>query len=482
MSRQHAIMPAPTLIHPQLSRAPVFDAGLISRYDINGPRYTSYPTAPQFHERFSEADLRRIAQGSNEDPIPRALSIYVHIPFCLSPCFYCGCTRIITRDRTRADEYLGRLIREIELTAPLFDKDRSVNQVHLGGGTPNFLDAAQMVRLLDALKAGFNLSDDPDREFGIEVDPRFCDAATVHMLADVGFNRISLGIQDFDADVQLAVNRVQSVEQTREVIEAARKYGFRSISVDLIHGLPKQTTQKFARTLEQVIALKPDRIATYSYAHMPERFRAQNQINAADLPDAATRLALIGQTVATLNAAGYRYIGLDHFALPNDDLSRAQRAGTMQRNFQGYSTHGDCDLIGLGMSSIGHIGRSFHQNPRDLQTYYAAIDSGHLPVQRGMLLGDDDVIRADVIQQLMCHGELDMTDFEQHYGIEFRSYFAAEMERLKALEKDGLIDVGARALQITARGRFLLRIVAMCFDAYLGRAAASGKPSYSKAL
>ena len=482
IKRQHASMPATTLLHPQLSRAPVFDAALIARYDINGPRYTSYPTAPQFHEGFGEDDLRRIARSSNEDPIPRALSIYIHIPFCLSPCFYCGCTRIITHDKRKADEYLGRLIREIELTAPMFDRDRCVNQLHLGGGTPNFLDAAQMVRLLDALKLAFNLSDDPDREFGIEVDPRYCDAATVRMLADVGFNRISLGIQDFDHEVQVAVNRVQSVEQTREVIEAARDSGFRSISVDLIHGLPKQTTARFARTLEQVIALKPDRIATYSYAHMPERFRAQNQIIAADLPDAATRLALIGQTVEMLANAGYRYIGLDHFALPGDDLSRAQRQGTMQRNFQGYSTHGDCDLIGLGMSSIGHIGRSFHQNPRHLQGYYAAIDSGHLPVHRGMLLSDDDVIRADVIQQLMCHGELDTLDFGQHYGIDFRSYFAPELERLKALEKDGLIDLMPRGLQITPRGRFLLRIVAMCFDAYLGRATQSGSPSYSKAL
>jgi oxygen-independent coproporphyrinogen III oxidase len=475
-------MQASTLIHPQLARAPVFDAGLIARYDINGPRYTSYPTAPHFHERFTHEDLRRIAQASNEDPIPRALSVYVHIPFCLSPCFYCGCTRIITRDRTRADSYLGHLLREIEMTAPLFDTDRRVDQLHLGGGTPNFLDDAQMQRLMTALRSGFNLSVEADREFGIEVDPRYCDADTVRMLAEVGFNRISLGIQDFDIDVQQAVNRVQSVEQTRAVIEAARDGGFRSVSVDLIHGLPKQTTEKFARTLEQVIALHPDRIATYSYAHMPERFRAQNQINAADLPDASTRLALIGQTVQTLGAAGYRYIGLDHFALPADDLSRAQRQGTMQRNFQGYSTHGDCDLIGLGMSSIGHVGRSFHQNARNLQEYYSAIEAGVLPVQRGMLLGDDDVIRADVIQQLMCHGELDMIEFGKHYGIDFKDYFSAEMSRLKALETDGLVQVTARGLQITARGRFLLRIVAMCFDAYLQSATAGARPGYSKAL
>lgn len=473
-----------TLAHTQSASAStqVFDAELVSRYDLSGPRYTSYPTAPQFHERFSEDALRDIIRLSNEDPIPRALSIYVHIPFCLSPCFYCGCTRIITRDKRRADEYLGRLLREIELTAPMFDDDRPVDQLHLGGGTPNFLDDGQMTRLLDALCDGFNLSAEPDREFGIEVDPRFADAATVRMLADAGFNRLSLGIQDFDLDLQQAVNRVQSVEQTREIIETAREVGFRSVSVDLIHGLPKQTTARFARTLEAVIALRPDRIAAYSYAHMPERFRAQNQIKSADLPDAATRLALMGQIVETLAAAGFCYIGLDHFALPTDDLARAQRQGTMQRNFQGYSTHGDCDLIGLGMSSIGHIGRSFHQNARNLQGYYTAIDQGRLPMQRGMLLSDDDVIRAEVIQQLMCHGELDMQTFGQHYGIDFSEYFSAEMIHLKSLQSDGLVDRSPNEIRVTARGRFLLRIVVMCFDAYLGEAASEIKPVYSNAL
>ncbi len=472
--------------HPKASpisaSTQVFDAELVARYDIRGPRYTSYPTAPQFHERFSEIELREIIRSSNEDPIPRALSIYVHIPFCLSPCFYCGCTRIITRDKGRADDYLGRLLREIELTAPMFDRDRRVNQLHLGGGTPNFLDAEQMTRLLNALREGFNLSEEPDREFGIEVDPRYADASTVRMLADAGFNRLSLGIQDFDHEVQLAVNRVQSVEQTREIVETAREVGFRSVSVDLIHGLPKQTIAKFARTLDEVIALHPDRIATYAYAHMPERFRAQNQINAVDLPDAATRLALIGQTVETLAAAGFRYIGLDHFAMPDDDLAHAQRQGTMQRNFQGYSTHGDCDLIGLGMSSIGHVGRSFHQNERSLQGYYLAIDHDHLPMQRGMLLSNDDVIRADVIQHLMCDGNLDMRAFGQHYGIEFGEYFSAELVRLKALQADGLVELSPAEIRITPRGRFLLRIVAMCFDAYLGVSAGEVKPVYSNAL
>ncbi|MEP6882782.1 MAG: oxygen-independent coproporphyrinogen III oxidase [Dokdonella sp.] len=475
-------MPASLRTRPISPAKQVFDAELVARYDIRGPRYTSYPTAPQFHDRFSEEDLRAIVRSSNEDPIPRALSIYVHIPFCLSPCFYCGCTRIITRDKGRADEYLRRLLREIEMTAPMFDRDRRVEQLHLGGGTPNFLDAAQMTRLLDAIGQGFNLSDDADREFGIEVDPRYADADTVRMLAKVGFNRLSLGIQDFDHEVQLAVNRVQSVAQTREIIEAARECGFRSVSVDLIHGLPKQTPVKFARTLDEVIALQPDRIATYAYAHMPERFRAQNQIKESDLPDAPTRLALVGQTIETLSAAGYRYIGLDHFARPEDDLAIAQRQGTMQRNFQGYSTHGDCDLIGLGMSSIGHVGRSFHQNARSLQGYYLAIDHGHLPLQRGMLLNDDDIIRAEVIQQLMCEGELDTRAFGIYFGIDFNDYFAAEMRKLSELEADGLVDLKPDRIALTDRGQFLMRIVAMCFDAYLDQAADPVKPIYSKAL
>ena len=364
----------------------------------------------------------------------------------------------------------------------MFDRDRRVNQLHLGGGTPNFLDPAQMRRLMDALRRGFNLSTEPAREFGIEIDPRYADADMVRVLAELGFNRISVGIQDFDPEVQLAVNRVQSIEQTRVVLDAAREYGFRSVSVDLIHGLPKQTLAKFARTLDAVIALRPDRVATYAYAHMPDRFRAQKQILGADLPDAATRLALLGQTEQALGAAGYRYIGLDHFALAQDELCQAQRNGTLQRNFQGYSTHGDCDLVGLGMSSIGHVGRSFHQNARNLPDYYAAIDSGRLPLRKGVLLSDDDVIRADVIQQLMCHGGLDLAEFAHRHECDFADYFAEEIPRLHALAGDGLIEWSARGLQVTARGRFLLRIVAMCFDRYLDRAGESGKAMHSRAV
>ena len=461
---------------------PHFDPSLIARHDVAGPRYTSYPTAPQFNAAFGETELRAFARASNEDLIPRRLSLYVHVPFCLSPCFYCGCTRIITHDHGKAAIYLSHLQREIELTAPLFERSHPLVQLHFGGGTPNFFDAGQMGELLESLARHFKFSRDSDREFGIELDPRWCGPHYVLMLAQHGFNRLSVGIQDFDPAVQAAVNRIQSVTQTRAVLDAARRSGFRSTSVDLIYGLPKQNVANFRRTLDQVVALAPDRIATYAYAHLPERFKAQRRIHAADLPDAATRLALLGVAVETLTAAGYRYIGMDHFARPGDNLARAQDAGTLQRNFQGYSTHADCDLIGLGMSSISHIGASFSQNARDLPSYYAALDAGRLPVVRGLALDDDDLIRADAIQQLMCHGALNIAEFEARHRLDFSAYFADELVRLHELANDGLIVVEPQRMVVTSRGRFLLRIIAMCFDAHLPRERATTQMRYSRAL
>ncbi|TAL73024.1 MAG: oxygen-independent coproporphyrinogen III oxidase [Rhodanobacter sp.] len=451
---------------------PEFDPALISRYDVAGPRYTSYPTAPQFHAGFDERALRAVIQASNEEPIPRPLSIYVHVPFCVSPCFYCGCNRIITRDVGKADRYLERLYREIELVAKLFDRDRQVTQLHFGGGTPNFLDAPRMRDLMGVLAGHFNFGDARTREFGIEIDPRFADADYIAALGELGFNRISVGIQDFDPAVQAAVNRIQSVAQTREVLESAKAHGFRSTSVDLIYGLPKQTVAGFDRTLDEVIGLAPDRVAVYAYAHLPEMFKAQRQIEAADLPSPATRLALIGRALERLGAAGYVYVGMDHFARADDELVRAQQAGTLQRNFQGYSTHGDCDIVGLGVSAIGRIGDSYSQSARDLTGYYAAIDNGRLPIARGIALSHDDLVRREAIGQLMCHGELDMPTFGAQHGVDFAEYFAAELERLRALANDGLVRLDADTITVTARGRLLLRIVAMCFDAYLGREAA----------
>ncbi|HKE47193.1 MAG TPA: oxygen-independent coproporphyrinogen III oxidase, partial [Rhodanobacteraceae bacterium] len=464
-----------------LAHAPAFDADLVARYDVHGPRYTSYPAAPQFHAGFGEAELKAAAHASNEDPIPRRLSLYVHVPFCFSPCFYCGCTRIITRDRSKADGYLARLHREIERVAPLFDRDRKVVQLHLGGGTPNFLDPRQMGELMESIDANFSLAREGTREAGIELDPRGVDADYVRMLAGYGFNRVSVGVQDFDPDVQAAVNRAQSVDETRRVLDAAREHGFRSTSIDLIYGLPRQTPASFARTLDEVLALRPDRIATYGYAHMPERFKAQRQIDAAELPDAATRLALLGLTIETLTKAGYRYIGMDHFALPDDELSHAQDHGTLQRNFQGYSTHGACDMIGLGVSAIGRVGDCFTQNAKDLVGYYAALDAGRIPVARGLYLTEDDRIRGDLIQRIMCNGVVDIPAFEARHPIDFAVYFAPELADLRRLAADGLVVVTPTRIAATSRGRLLLRIIAMCFDAYLGQKGGA-VPKYSKAL
>ncbi len=460
-------------------RPPRFDAELIARYDVAGPRYTSYPTAPQFHDAFGDADLRAAAKLSNEDPIPRDLSLYVHVPFCFSPCFYCGCTRIITRDRGKTEQYLAHLYREIEFTAPLFDRDRKVVQLHLGGGTPNFLDVPQMRELMNVLGSHFSLSSAGEREFGIELDPRSADPGYVRALADMGFNRLSVGIQDFDPAVQLAVNRIQGIEDTAALLNAAREAGFRSTSVDLIYGLPRQTPESFARTLDTVIALEPDRIAAYSYAHLPQIFKPQRQIDGSDLPDAASKLALLGLTVDKLTAAGYVYIGMDHFARPLDELSRAQRAGTLQRNFQGYSTHAECDILGLGLSSISRIGGTYHQNAKDVLAYYAALDQGRMPVKRGIELNHDDHIRRDLINALMCQGEVDTAAFALRHGIEFDKYFADAIRRLSGFEADGLVAWQGPTLRITAAGRLLTRQVAMQFDAYL---APAREPRFSRAI
>ena len=444
-----------------------FDPDLIARYDVSGPRYTSYPTAPHFHTGFREREYHQHAARTNQELMPRDLSLYLHVPFCFSPCFYCGCTRLITRDHTKADSYLQRLQHEIRLTAALFDRDRAVVQLHLGGGTPNFFNGDQMTVLMESLERHFTLSQDPTREFGIELDPRYVPPGYVATLASLGFNRLSLGIQDFDPQVQAAVNRHQSVAQTAAVIAAARATGFRSVSVDLIYGLPRQTLDGFSETLSHVLAMRPDRVAAYSYAHLPSTFKAQKRIVTEELPDAATKLALLGMTVDTLTAAGYRYIGMDHFALADDELVRAQDNGSLQRNFQGYSTHGHCDLIGLGMSSISRIGDSYSQNVKDLLGYYSALDHGKLPTAKGLALSADDLIRRDAIGRLMCQGLIDLREFETRHNIDFAVYFSGTLDRLHELVVDGLVVLRPDRIDITPRGRFLLRVVAMAFDAWL---------------
>ncbi len=465
------------MAHPNL----IFDPGLLRRHDRPGPRYTSYPTAPQFTPDFRESALREVAVVTNGDPIPRPLSVYVHVPFCTSPCFYCGCNRIITRDKARGETYLTRLYREIGLMAPLFDRDRDIVQLHFGGGTPNFLAASQIAESVDVLRRHFSFAS-KGMDCSIELDPRFISPDEIAVLAEAGFNRASLGVQDFDPVVQQAVNRIQSVEETLDIVEACRKNGMRSVNIDLIYGLPLQTLEGFSRTLDLTLQARPDRLAVYSYAHLPNMFRPQQRINAAELPSAEQKLDLLQCAIQKLGEAGYVYIGMDHFALPDDDLTVAQANGSLHRNFMGYSTHADSDLIGLGVSAISHIGNSFSQNPRELVGWEAAIDRGRLPVWRGMHLDEDDVIRADVIQRLMCSGSLDFREISQRHVIDFKEYFAEPLQRLQPLQADGLVELGTDGLTATSRGRLLLRIIAMCFDRYLPAAVENAPARFSRTI
>ncbi len=450
-----------------MSAIPYLDAELLRRYDRHGPRYTSYPTSPQFSEDFDAAALREAIHRSNEDPIPRRLSLYIHVPFCRSPCFYCGCNRIITGDIAQGEVYLARLYREIELTSTLFDRDREVVQLHFGGGTPNFLSPAQLAEAIDVLRGYFHFSAADNADLSIELDPRFLKPDDVRALAAAGFNRASLGVQDFDPAVQQAVNRIQTVGETLAIIEACRTHGLRSVNVDLIYGLPKQSLQGFARTLDAVIDAHPDRLAVYGYAHLQRMFKAQRQLNAEDLPAPDLKLRLLCLAIEKLTSAGYVHIGMDHFALPDDALAMAQRHGSLHRNFMGYTTHADTDLIGMGVSAISHIGDSFSQNPRDLPGWQAALDGGRLPVFRGMRLSDDDILRADLIQQLMCRGEISIDSLERRHAIEFDVYFADDLARLRPLAEDGLLRMEPGRIVATAQGGLMLRTIAMCFDHYL---------------
>jgi oxygen-independent coproporphyrinogen-3 oxidase len=468
-----------------MNTMPPFDAALLKRYDRPGPRYTSYPTAPQFTGAFKEAQLREQARRSEElAGSPRPISLYVHIPYCTSPCFYCGCNRIITHDEAKGALYLRHLQREIALAANLFTRRREVVQLHLGGGTPNFLRPRQLAELISTLKNHFNFSTDLEsRDFSIELDPRFLLDDDIERLRYVGFNRVSLGVQDFAPEVQRAINRIQSVEQTLATIEACRASGFRSVNVDLIYGLPLQTVAGFTRTLDTLLAVRPDRFAVYGYAHMPRLFKAQRQIESQQLPDATTKLHLLQSAIEKLGSAGYEYIGMDHFALPEDELARARRKGTLHRNFMGYTTHADCDLLGLGVSAISHIGASFSQNARDVRTWEQELQEGHLPVWRGLRLDTDDELRADIIQQLMCQGQLNISAVEHAYGIDFASYFADSLERLEPLVQDGLVTVVGNYICATPRGRLLMRVIAMCFDRYIpAQTSDEEQPRFSKVV
>ncbi len=453
--------------HAQIPR---FDAGLIRRYDTSGPRYTSYPTAVQFHEAFGAGDYRAMARAGNEDPIPRRLSLYFHIPFCSTLCFYCACNKIVTRNRGKAVAYLARLYEEVRMQGNLYDMDRPVVQLHLGGGTPTFLSADQIQDLIEHVASHFSLSDAGDRDYSIEVDPRTVDASTLRRLRSIGFNRISMGVQDFDARVQRAVHREQPEEETIALIEAARACGFQSVNIDLIYGLPFQSVESFDRTLATVIEeADPDRLCIFNYAHLPHVFAPQRRINAEDLPPAEEKLKILELSVNRLTQAGYRYIGMDHFAKPDDELAVARGNGSLYRNFQGYSSHAECDLVGMGVTAISQVGDCYAQNVRTLDDYYDKLDRGLLPVSRGVTLDADDRLRGKLIEQLMCYGEIDLSWMSDRFRIDFRRYFAPEMDTLQQMRADGLVHIGSRHIRVTPAGWLLIRNVCMVFDAYLRR-------------
>jgi oxygen-independent coproporphyrinogen III oxidase len=455
-----------------------FDAGLVTKYDGFGPRYTSYPTADRFHDGFAAAQYIEALAARNHDRADQPLSLYVHLPFCNSICYYCACNKVLTKDHGRSAKYLRYLEREIALVGGLIEGAPKVTQLHWGGGTPTFLSHDEMSTLMASLRAHFAFAD--DAEISIEVDPRKVEAETIRFLAGLGFNRISVGIQDFDPEVQKAVNRVQSEAETLTVIDTARATGFVSVNADLIYGLPLQTVVGFATTLDRVIAASPDRIALYSYAHVPHLFKPQRRIALNDLPSPADKLAILALAIDKLTTAGYLYVGMDHFAKPGDELAVAQRERQLHRNFQGYSTQPDRDLIAFGISAIGKVGRAYTQNVKTLDEYYERLDAAVLPVLRGVELDADDELRRDVIQKLMCNFDLDFAEIERAHGIAFRSTFAPELEALAPLAADGLVEIAADAITVTPRGRLLVRTVAMTFDRYL-RKQREG-PQYSRVI
>jgi oxygen-independent coproporphyrinogen III oxidase len=455
----------------------VIDPVLIRSHDVSGPRYTSYPTADRFVEAFGEPQLRQWLARRNIGGFSQPLSLYVHLPFCENVCFYCACNKVVTRDRGRSAKYIKYLEKELALLDPLLGEARAIQSMHWGGGTPTFLAREEMRALMSALESTFRRAS--KAEYSIEVDPRAAEPGRIAFLAELGFNRISLGVQDFDPAVQKAVHRVQSVELTERVMAEARASGFASINLDLIYGLPKQTLDSFNRTLDEVLRLAPERVALYSYAHLPKLFKPQRRIAEADLPSAEQKLQLMTLAIGRLTRAGYLYIGMDHFARADDELAAAQRHGQLARSFQGYSTHAG-DLIGLGVSAIGQVGPTYYQNHKDLDAYYAALDAGRMPVLRGLELTADDLARRAVIHALMCQFRVSIEAIELSHLVDFGRAFAAELRILKKLEQEGLVEVQPDWITVTPRGRLLVRSICMVFDRYLREA--REQASYSRVI
>jgi oxygen-independent coproporphyrinogen-3 oxidase len=461
-----------------------FDAQLIRKLNHLGPRYTSYPTADRFCDAFAIDDYLQTVSGVRMRGARHPLSLYLHIPFCDTVCYYCACNKVVTKKRSKADVYLAYLKREIAMQGVLFAGMNQVEQLHFGGGTPTYLSDQQMGELMAHLRRWFQFAPDEIGEYSIEVDPRTVTPARVRALRAQGFNRISLGVQDFDPQVQKAVNRIQPEADTLAVIAAARDAGFQSVSIDLIYGLPKQSIVTMSQTLNKVIAADPDRIAIYNYAHMPHLFKPQRRIVEQDMPNADTKLDMLFLCIKRLAEAGYVYIGMDHFAKPTDSLAVAQQQGRLHRNFQGYSTHAEADLVSCGVSAISAVGATYSQNEKTLDAYYARIDLGQLPIARGIKLNMDDLLRRVIIQMLMCNFELSIESIELAYPINFASYFSPELERLRALEADGLVNIDAEWLTVTLKGRLLIRNICMVFDRYLsaGQGAQPERPRYSKTI
>jgi oxygen-independent coproporphyrinogen-3 oxidase len=456
----------------------VIDPVLIRKYDVSGPRYTSYPTADRFVDAFGETQFRHWLARRNIGGINQPLSIYMHLPFCDTVCFYCACNKVVTRDHSKSAKYIKYLEKELALVGPLTGEDRQICQLHWGGGTPTFLAHDEMRALMRAVDAQFARA--PNFECSVEVDPRSAPAGTMALLGELGFNRVSIGVQDFDPAVQRAVHRIQSEEVTRRVIDEARANGFRSVNLDLIYGLPKQTLDSFSRTLDATIALNPDRIALYSYAHLPKLFKPQRRIAEADLPSPEIKLQILTLAIGRLARAGYLYIGMDHFAKAGDELAIAQTQGRLQRNFQGYSTYPAADMLGFGVSAIGKIGPTYYQNRKDLEEYYAELDAGRLPVVRGMELTPDDLVRRSVIQSLSCNFRVSIESIELAHLIDFRRYFADELADLRNLAADGLVELAPDWIIVTPKGRLMVRTVCMVFDRYLRERARQA--SYSKVI
>lgn len=458
-----------------------WDKNLINRYDLVGPRYTSYPTAPQFQESFTETSLTNAITRSNQ--AQRPLSLYFHIPFCDSLCYYCGCNKIVTNNKSRSLPYIHRMIQELSLYADLFDNHREVKQLHWGGGTPTFIGDGEMSLLMHATRRLFRLADDKEGEFSIEIHPGRVSTDTISHLRDLGFNRVSMGVQDFDARVQQAVNRYNTFEQVSELMRSLRAQDYQSVSMDFIYGLPLQTITSIKDTLTKIIDLNPDRLSLFNYAHMPHLFKSQLLISEIELPSAAEKLDILHFAIQTLESAGYVYVGMDHFAKPEDELVRAQQAGKLQRNFQGYSTHKDCDLIAVGVSSISMIDNVYVQNAKELNAYQQKLDLGLLPVVRGFTLNDEDQLRRFIINSLICHLELNFSQLEREFSINPIEYFATEIAQLAPMMADGLLSIDADGIHVHNKGRLLIRRVCMVFDEYLQKPAQSNNQiRYSKII